>query len=122
MQVAIAGASLVGLSNLKSWIDAGCTPTVLERLNVLGSNTCREFATPEESNYEATPSQPAYCLSLKSPDANFCLTGDYAMPRYLANMEVTVLSGKLTAQAIAYRPVCFPVAEGSIFKLEPPGV
>jgi 15-cis-phytoene desaturase len=36
-----------------------------------------------------------------TPIDNFYLTGDYTMQRYLASMEGAVLSGKLTAQAIA---------------------
>ncbi|MGC1393824.1 MAG: FAD-dependent oxidoreductase, partial [Coleofasciculaceae cyanobacterium] len=39
--------------------------------------------------------------SQETPIANFYLTGDYTMQRYLASMEGAVLSGKLTAQAIA---------------------
>jgi 15-cis-phytoene desaturase len=40
-------------------------------------------------------------LSQATPMVNLYLMGDYMMQRYLASMEGAVLSGKLTAQAIA---------------------
>jgi 15-cis-phytoene desaturase len=52
------------------------------------------------SVYKATPGRQQYRPAQKSPIANFFLTGDYTMQRYLASMEGAVLSGKLTAQAI----------------------
>ncbi|MFN6571378.1 15-cis-phytoene desaturase [Dendronalium sp. ChiSLP03b] len=53
------------------------------------------------SVYKATPGRQQYRPSQTTPIANFYLTGDYTMQRYLASMEGAVLSGKLTAQAIA---------------------
>jgi 15-cis-phytoene desaturase len=53
------------------------------------------------SVYKATPGRQQYRPSQETPNANFYLTGDYTMQRYLASMEGAVLSGKLTAQAIA---------------------
>ena len=53
------------------------------------------------SVYKATPGRQEYRPSQISPISNFYLTGDYTMQRYLASMEGAVLSGKLTAQAIA---------------------
>jgi len=53
------------------------------------------------SVYKATPGRQKCRPSQKTPIANFFLTGDYTMQRYLASMEGAVLSGKLTAQAIA---------------------
>jgi 15-cis-phytoene desaturase len=53
------------------------------------------------SVYTATPGRQQYRPSQVTPLANFYLTGDYTMQRYLASMEGAVLSGKLTAQAIA---------------------
>ncbi|BAY98277.1 phytoene desaturase [Tolypothrix tenuis PCC 7101] len=53
------------------------------------------------SVYKATPGRQQYRPSQKTPIANFYLTGDYTMQRYLASMEGAVLSGKLTAQAIS---------------------
>jgi 15-cis-phytoene desaturase len=53
------------------------------------------------SVYKATPGRQQYRPSQVTPIANFYLTGDYTMQRYLASMEGAVLSGKLTAQAIA---------------------
>jgi 15-cis-phytoene desaturase len=52
------------------------------------------------SVYKATPGRQQHRPSQKSPIANFYLTGDYTMQRYLASMEGAVLSGKLTAQTI----------------------
>jgi 15-cis-phytoene desaturase len=53
------------------------------------------------SVYKATPGRQQYRPSQVTPISNFYLTGDYTMQRYLASMEGAVLSGKLTAQAIA---------------------
>jgi 15-cis-phytoene desaturase len=53
------------------------------------------------SVYKATPGRQACRPSQVTPIANFYLTGDYTMQRYLASMEGAVLSGKLTAQAIS---------------------
>jgi 15-cis-phytoene desaturase len=53
------------------------------------------------SVYKATPGRQQYRPSQTTPIANFYLTGDYTMQRYLASMEGAVLSGKLTAQEIA---------------------
>lgn len=55
------------------------------------------------SVYKATPGRQNHRPSQETPIANFYLTGDYTMQRYLASMEGAVLSGKLTAQAIARR-------------------
>lgn len=52
------------------------------------------------SVYKATPGRQQHRPSQVTPIANFYLTGDYTMQRYLASMEGAVLSGKLTAQAI----------------------
>ncbi|MBD1940645.1 15-cis-phytoene desaturase [Microcoleus sp. FACHB-68] len=52
------------------------------------------------SVYKATPGRQECRPSQTTPIANFFLTGDYTMQRYLASMEGAVLSGKLTAQAI----------------------
>ncbi|WP_416669657.1 15-cis-phytoene desaturase [Egbenema bharatensis] len=53
------------------------------------------------SVYKATPGRQDFRPSQVTPIDNFFLTGDYTMQRYLASMEGAVLSGKLTAQAIA---------------------
>jgi 15-cis-phytoene desaturase len=53
------------------------------------------------SVYKATPGRQQHRPSQITPIANFYLTGDYTMQRYLASMEGAVLSGKLTAQAIS---------------------
>ncbi|MBD1870408.1 15-cis-phytoene desaturase [Cyanobacteria bacterium FACHB-471] len=53
------------------------------------------------SVYKATPGRQQHRPRQTTPIANFYLTGDYTMQRYLASMEGAVLSGKLTAQAIS---------------------
>ena len=53
------------------------------------------------SVYKATPGRQKHRPSQKTPITNFYLAGDFTMQRYLASMEGAVLSGKLTAQAIA---------------------
>jgi 15-cis-phytoene desaturase len=53
------------------------------------------------SVYTATPGRQQYRPSQKTPIENFYLAGSYTMQRYLGSMEGAVLSGKLTAQAIA---------------------
>lgn len=53
------------------------------------------------SVYKATPGRQKHRPSQVTPIPNFYLTGDYTMQRYLASMEGAVLSGKLTARAIA---------------------
>ncbi|WP_017304112.1 15-cis-phytoene desaturase [Spirulina subsalsa] len=53
------------------------------------------------SVYKATPGRQACRPSQTTPIPNFYLTGDYTMQQYLGSMEGAVLSGKLTARAIA---------------------
>lgn len=53
------------------------------------------------SVYKSTPGCQECRPSQDTPIKNFFLTGDYTMQRYLASMEGAVLSGKLTAQAVA---------------------
>ncbi len=52
------------------------------------------------SVYKAIPGRQNHRPSQETPIANFFLSGDYTMQRYLASMEGAVLSGKLTSQAI----------------------
>ncbi|AFY70950.1 phytoene desaturase [Thalassoporum mexicanum PCC 7367] len=52
------------------------------------------------SVYKATPGCQSHRPAQETPIANFFLTGDFTMQRYLASMEGAVLSGKLTAQTI----------------------
>lgn len=54
------------------------------------------------SVYKAIPGRQQYRPSQETPIGNFYLAGSYTMQRYLGSMEGAVLSGKLTAQAIAY--------------------
>ena len=53
------------------------------------------------SVYKATPGRQDYRPDQVTPIPNFFLSGDFTMQRYLASMEGAVLSGKLTARAIA---------------------
>ncbi|MCX7595901.1 MAG: 15-cis-phytoene desaturase [Fischerella sp.] len=53
------------------------------------------------SVYKATPGRQQYRPSQQTPISNFYLSGSYTMQPYLGSMEGAVLSGKLTAQAIA---------------------
>jgi 15-cis-phytoene desaturase len=70
----------------------------------LGDNPAKllkfKIVKTPRSVYKATPGRQQYRPSQTTPIANFYLTGDYTMQRYLASMEGAVLSGKLTAQAI----------------------
>jgi 15-cis-phytoene desaturase len=61
------------------------------------------------SVYKATPGRQQHRPSQVTPISNFYLAGSYTMQRYLGSMEGAVLSGKLTAQAIAEaHPVAKP--------------
>lgn len=53
------------------------------------------------SVYTAIPGRQAYRPTQVTPVANFYLSGSYTFQRYLGSMEGAVLSGKLSAQAIA---------------------
>ncbi|MDY7015865.1 MAG: 15-cis-phytoene desaturase [Cyanobacteriota bacterium] len=62
----------------------------------------RVVKTPR-SVYKATPGREAHRPPQKTPVPNFYLSGSYTRQRYLGSMEGAVLSGKLTARAIADR-------------------
>ncbi|MFB2881191.1 15-cis-phytoene desaturase [Floridanema aerugineum] len=53
------------------------------------------------SVYKAIPGRQQHRPTQTTPISNFYLAGSYTMQRYLGSMEGAVLSGKLTAQAIA---------------------
>jgi 15-cis-phytoene desaturase len=102
------------LAPAKDWITRSdediiaATMVELEKLfpNHFGENNPAKLLkykvvkTPR-SVYKATPGRQQHRPSQTTPIANFYLTGDYTMQRYLASMEGAVLSGKLTAQAIS---------------------
>lgn len=90
----IVTATMKELSNLFPDRFCGNKPAKLIKYHVV--------KTPR-SVYKATPGRQNYRPSQITPIPNFYLTGDYTMQRYLASMEGAVLSGKLTAQAIASR-------------------
>jgi 15-cis-phytoene desaturase len=102
------------LAPAKEWISkpddeiVAATIAELEKLfpnHFGGSNPAKllksHIVKTPRSVYKAVPGRQQYRPSQKTPVTNFYLTGDYTMQRYLASMEGAVLSGKLTAQAIA---------------------
>ena len=88
----IVAATMAELQNLFPQHFGGDAPARLLKSHIV--------KTPR-SVYKATPGRQQCRPSQVTPIANFYLTGDYTMQRYLASMEGAVLSGKLTAQAIA---------------------
>jgi 15-cis-phytoene desaturase len=102
------------LAPAKDWIDkseeeiVNATMTELEKLfpdHFGGENPANllkyHIVKTPRSVYKATPGRQQHRPSQKTPIANFYLAGSYTMQRYLGSMEGAVLSGKLTAQAIA---------------------
>jgi 15-cis-phytoene desaturase len=89
---AIIEATLTELGQLFPQHFSGDNPAQLLKYHVV--------KTPR-SVYKATPGRQAYRPSQKTPIKNFYLAGDFTMQPYLGSMEGAVLSGKLTAQAIA---------------------
>jgi 15-cis-phytoene desaturase len=67
------------------------------------------------SVYTASPGREAFRPSQITPIANFFLSGSYTKQKYRGSMEGAVLSGKLTAQAIAndLHPAAKPLASAS---------
>ncbi|NEQ63931.1 MAG: 15-cis-phytoene desaturase [Symploca sp. SIO2D2] len=101
------------LAPAKDWVAKSeqeivdATMTELEKLfpqHLKGDNPAKllkyHIVKTPRSVYKAIPGRQQYRPSQTTPIANFYLTGDYTMQRYLASMEGAVLSGKLTAQAI----------------------
>ncbi|NJL91069.1 MAG: 15-cis-phytoene desaturase [Coleofasciculaceae cyanobacterium SM2_1_6] len=101
------------LAPAKDWIgrsDADIVAATIQELEQLfpqhftGENPAQlrksHVVKTPRSVYKATPGRQQHRPTQKSPIANFYLTGDYTMQRYLASMEGAVLSGKLTAQTI----------------------
>ncbi len=101
------------LAPAKDWIgrsDADIVAATIKELEQLfpqhftGENPAQlrksHVVKTPRSVYKATPGRQQHRPTQKSPIANFYLTGDYTMQRYLASMEGAVLSGKLTAQTI----------------------
>lgn len=100
----IIAATMSELEKLFPTHFSGAEPAQLLKYHVV--------KTPR-SVYKATPGCQQYRPAQKTPIANFYLTGDYTMQRYLASMEGAVLSGKLTAQAIAAEP-SLPMDEATV--------
>ncbi len=79
----------------------------------------RVVKTPR-SVYKATPGRQQHRPDQVTPIANFFLAGSYTMQRYLGSMEGAVLSGKLTAQAIARATAgSVPEPQGSAVPAQP---
>lgn len=57
------------------------------------------------SIYTAIPGREEFRPTQATPIANFFLTGSYTAQPFFGSMEGAVLSGKLTAQAIAAQPI-----------------
>jgi len=102
------------LAPAKDWIDKSdeeiITATMDELKKVFPNHLTGEtpaqllkskvVKTPR-SVYTAIPGRQAYRPTQVTPIANFYLSGSYTFQRYLGSMEGAVLSGKLSAQAIA---------------------
>jgi 15-cis-phytoene desaturase len=88
----IIAATVVELEKLFPDHFGGDNPAKLLKYHVV--------KTPR-SVYKATPGCQKYRPAQITPIVNFYLAGSYTMQRYLGSMEGAVLSGKLTAQAIA---------------------
>ncbi|MBE9115032.1 15-cis-phytoene desaturase [Lusitaniella coriacea LEGE 07157] len=71
------------------------------------------------SVYKAIPGCQACRPDQRTPIANFYLSGDYTMQKYLGSMEGAVLSGKLTAGAIAKDCPVNPNSQSVADKFEP---
>jgi 15-cis-phytoene desaturase len=106
------------LAPAKDWIDrsdediVAATMSELERLfpeHLIGEDPAklRKFKvvkTPR-SVYTASPGKEACRPTQITPIDNFFLSGTYTTQKFRASMEGAILSGKLTAQAIAkYQP------------------
>ncbi|MDB9314893.1 15-cis-phytoene desaturase [Spirulina sp. CS-785/01] len=104
------------LAPAKDWIsksDEAIIEATLEELKQLfpqhftGDNAAEllkyHVVKTPRSVYKATPGRQACRPNQVTPISNFFLAGDYTMQQYLGSMEGAVLSGKLTANAIAER-------------------
>ncbi|KAF3886415.1 MULTISPECIES: 15-cis-phytoene desaturase [Nostocales] len=102
----ILQATLAELEKLFPDHFIGDNPTKLLKYHVV--------KTPR-SVYKATPGRQQHRPEQVTPVSNFYLAGSYTMQRYLGSMEGAVLSGKLTAQAIAE---AHPVAKSSSLQMQ----
>jgi 15-cis-phytoene desaturase len=88
----ILAATMTELEKLFPQHFGGENPTKLLKYKVV--------KTPR-SVYKANPGTEAARPTQKTPIANFYLSGSYTKQEYMGSMEGAVLSGKLTANAIA---------------------
>jgi 15-cis-phytoene desaturase len=102
------------LAPAKDWIDQSDEAIIAATMDELkkvfpnhlaGSNPAKllksKVVKTPRSVYTAIPGRQAYRPTQETPIANFYLAGSYTLQRYLGSMEGAVLSGKLSAQAIA---------------------
>ena len=102
------------LAPAKDWINRSDEDIIEVTLAELKKLFPQHFATDDRAKllkyhviktprsvYKATPGRQACRPSQKTPISNFYLAGDFTMQQYLGSMEGAVLSGKLSAQAIA---------------------
>ncbi|UBF26656.1 15-cis-phytoene desaturase [Kovacikia minuta CCNUW1] len=102
------------LAPAKGWIDKSETEIMAATMQELeklfpqhfgGGNPAQllkyKVVKTPRSVYTASPGRQAHRPDQATPVPNFFLSGSYTMQRYLGSMEGAVLSGKLTAQAIA---------------------
>jgi len=105
------------LAPAQEWIGRPDTEIIAATLKELEKLFPQHFTGPDparprkykvvktpRSVYKATPGRQQCRPTQVTPIANFFLAGDYTLQRYLGSMEGAVLSGKLTAQAIAAMP------------------
>ena len=120
------------LAPAKDWIDKSeeeiiaATMKELERLfpqHLMGDNPAQlrkyKVVKTPRSVYTASPGRQAFRPDQMTPIGNFYLSGSYTMQRYLGSMEGAVLSGKLTAQAIASRQPLSSEAGSVAFTKQP---
>ncbi|PZV14568.1 MAG: 15-cis-phytoene desaturase [Leptolyngbya sp.] len=102
------------LAPAKDWIDKSDEEIIAATMDELkkvfpnhltGENPAQllksKVVKTPRSVYTAIPGRQAYRPTQTTPVANFYLSGSYTFQRYLGSMEGAVLSGKLSAQAIA---------------------
>jgi 15-cis-phytoene desaturase len=102
------------LAPAKDWIDKSDEEIIAATMDELkkvfpnhltGENPAQllksKVVKTPRSVYTAIPGRQAYRPPQVTPIANFYLAGSYTLQRYLGSMEGAVLSGKLSAQAIA---------------------
>jgi 15-cis-phytoene desaturase len=104
------------LAPAKDWINQPDTEIIAATMEELKRLFPQHFGTDQpaqlrkykvvktpRSVYTASPGRQSYRPAQVTPINNFFLSGSYTQQKYLGSMEGAVLSGKLTAKAIAER-------------------